>query len=72
MPGLILAGKKYDWLVIYFIYQPFWLVSQKVNFEPCPRHIPDFQASFQKVLCKTNNSAKQNSGYNSAAIQLTR
>ena len=34
MPGLILAGKKYDWLVIYFIYQPFWLVSQKVNFEP--------------------------------------
>ena len=37
-----------------------------------PRHIPDFQASFQKVLCKNNNSAKQNSGYNSAAIQLTR
>src|SRR4029434_9610982 len=35
MPGLILAGKKYDWLVIYFIYQPFWLVSQKVNFKPC-------------------------------------
>ena len=35
MAGLILAGKKYYWLVTFFIYQPFWLVSQKVNFEPC-------------------------------------
>jgi len=30
-----LAGKKYAWLVDFFINQSLWQVSQKVNFGPC-------------------------------------